>query len=107
MQTPTILRQRETTSARLPASTGFLEVTTALFKAKVTWPARPLPTYKLQLLQLKASMEFLVKLLSPVLSQLLNTVFLLGLSVGWRLRGVSEAKVSWASGNASSECVSS
>ncbi len=54
MQTPTILRQRETTSARLPASTGFLEVTTALFKAKVTWPARPLPTYKLQLLQLKA-----------------------------------------------------
>ena len=39
-------------------------------------------------------MDFLIHLLRPVLSQLLNTVFLLGVSLGWKLRGLCLSKVS-------------
>lgn len=38
-------------------------------------------------------MDFLISCLHPLLSQLLNTVFFLGLSLGWKLRGACLSKV--------------
>lgn len=39
------------------------------------------------------AMDFLISCLHPLLSQLFNTVFFLGLSLGWKLRGACLSKV--------------